>query len=833
MDIESILLSKNRDAFDRLMTMFKSLVVKDQRLADEAETTESLSAYEEYCHAYEGNDSILDYVFYRSDLVAAGFTEQQASEYYIYPRKLQTLVMYGDTTAKAFIAKLRQSRVKAYTENNTYYRPFCGLPASAEENILVENMDKSKETDPDKILLHNVKYNIYPKTYNKLYYERTIDEIYKKYDYLYLTFLENPMIPYTIRNKSNFDICYYNKTALNSNELNYFFEAYNTAKNEIVSIDYIDAFQNMYSAYESTMYMFILYYTFNLYCANSLERYAVRDYTDDEVYDVLDSNGLSNLKSLNMTLLKNIVKYLPDIKSFLGTQKIIDIIFDIVADKTLTVKRYYLNKKYKIDNAGNTVIKDSGLYNDSVELVFKEKTIKQGSEASFVSDGEYPYDDIVIQDDTWGGTQGLELSEKQAIKTEMKKALLSANFSSIMTKYIGLSKIVDMYTKLTDATDKLGILYQANEVRGNFMKDDTVIFNGMEIHCLSLYAAWCLIYGTLNGATDPDYIIKNQSTLEGIMKLRKNSSIAQDANSLGEISIDLGNGYSRQLKDYFTDEELSKLLVGYNYDSTTPIQDIIAQYDDNYEIIKAIKSKLEDKSKFEEYEIWNTIYEANMTSVNINSLFAGYDTYSSFIRQNDSDFYKYIEALSINSTTREELVKICTSLKNTYASYIKDVSNGSVELIIDENDASGDQSLGDIAELFNQFTSCYTQLYSQDFHVGYDDPGENSLILLYAQMVEKFISSESEFLELTQKLWHDTTFASDVAGYLELSHHISDLLKSENYDEIVVEMELLRALMKESANDYLEFIYKTQKSLFKNSNSDELELVDVIKFKEL
>ena len=348
MNVESELLSKNRDAFNRVVNLMRSLIVKNEAEAEAVESVETADAYDRYSYAVEGTDSILDYNLSITDLLEAGFTESSAKEYMIYPKKLQTLLMYNNDNAKFLISKKRKERIDAYVENNVYYRPFCGLPQDESQYIPITNSDKVSDSDPDVIYLHEVNYVSYPKTYNRLFYERDIDKVYEDFDYLYLTFLESPMKPYEIRNKKQFDICYYDKSALNANEYDYFFEAYNIARNEIMSLDYISAFETTYSAYSNTMFMFILYYTFNLYCAKSMERYSVRDYTDDEIYDILDSNGLSKLKTLDMGLLKRVVKNLPNIKANIGTNKIIDIIFDIVADKTLTVKRYYLQKKYRL-----------------------------------------------------------------------------------------------------------------------------------------------------------------------------------------------------------------------------------------------------------------------------------------------------------------------------------------------------------------------------------------------------------------------------------------------------------------------------------------------------
>lgn len=834
MNVESELLSKNRDAFNRVVNLMRSLIVKNEAEAEAAESVETADAYDRYSYAVEGTDSILDYNLSITDLLEAGFTESSAKEYMIYPKKLQTLLMHNNDNAKFLISKKRKERIDAYVENNVYYRPFCGLPQDESQYIPITNSDKVSDNDPDVIYLHEVNYVSYPKTYNRLFYERDIDKVYEDFDYLYLTFLESPMKPYEIRNKKQFDICYYDKSALNANEYDYFFEAYNIARNEIMSLDYISAFETTYSAYSNTMFMFILYYTFNLYCAKSMERYSVRDYTDDEIYDILDSNGLSKLKTLDMGLLKRVVKNLPNIKANIGTNKIIDIIFDIVADKTLTVKRYYLQKKYNIDSLGNTIVsKDNGLYSNQVDLVFQEKTIKQGDNATFTQDGQYDYMDIVIQDDTWGATHDITIDQKEKIKTEMKKQLLEADFSSIMTKYIGISKIIDMYVKTIDANDKLGILYQLNDLRGNFLKDDMIIYSGTEVHALSIYAAWCLLYGTLNGLTDPDYIIKNVSTIEGIMKLRRNSDIPNEVNRMRDMVIDLGNGYNKVLGDYLSDKEISEYLVGFNFDATTPIENIVSQYDENYEIIERIKNNLNKQSNYDEYIVWETILKANNTSANINVLFGGFDTYSSYIRAYDPEFYKYIESIS-SGIERDTLVSIIKALKDSFSGYIREKSNSTIDMIIDEEDAAGDQSLEDIGILLNQFMSCYDQLLSQEFHVGYDDPDENSLVLLYASFRDIFILSSSEFLELKDSVILDKIKAFVDEDYLELIHKITDNISDEKYEDLSLDYVFVSDFMKEIFREYIEMYYIKQRDIIKSKPSCKLVLEhEIVKIEEL
>ena len=48
MTIESMLVAKNRDQFDKIVKFMRSLIIKDEIAADESETTDTLNAYERY-----------------------------------------------------------------------------------------------------------------------------------------------------------------------------------------------------------------------------------------------------------------------------------------------------------------------------------------------------------------------------------------------------------------------------------------------------------------------------------------------------------------------------------------------------------------------------------------------------------------------------------------------------------------------------------------------------------------------------------------------------------------------------------------------------------------
>lgn len=562
MTVESMLIAKNRDQFNNIVNFMRSLIFMNTVAADEVETNDTLNNYNEYEGAYLKLDSSLSYNFSKQQLLDYGFSESDATKYTNDPKAFQTAFMNGNTLCKVFLNSLRKKRVSEYTENNPYYRQFCGLPYDKDQYIYVTNTDKNSDDDPQYVLLHQVTADKYPKTYARLFYEREVEQIYSDHkDYLYLQFLENPMDPYTIRNYEMFDIVYYDDSILSGSEIMYWFEAYKYAKNEIMQNDYIEAFETSYKAYVNVELVFILSFAFNIYCGKMLEKYAVRDYTDTEIIDIIESNGLSELKSLDISLLRRVVERLPDLKAYTGTEKVIDIIFDIVADASISVKRFYLKKKYTVDSQGNTNVDSDGLYNKKVDLVFQEKTIKRGTLSTDIVDNEYDYNTIVKDDDTWAGTTNvIDSDEKAEIKAAMKNELLKADFSNVITKYISVSKIIDMEVKLAEISNKLGLFYQYMDQKDNKISNDKVIYEGIETTALSLYAAWCIVFGKLNGLSDPDAIPLDKTIIEGIMKLRTTDKISADALELSNVVIDLGAGTYPVLSEVTNSSGSTQLL---------------------------------------------------------------------------------------------------------------------------------------------------------------------------------------------------------------------------------------------------------------------------------
>ena len=103
MTVESMLVAKNRDQFDKIINFMRSIIVKNTVEADQVETTDTLNDYERYEAAYLMHDSSITYQLIKEDLIDFGFNEFRATNFVNDPKSFQSAVMNGDTLCKAFL----------------------------------------------------------------------------------------------------------------------------------------------------------------------------------------------------------------------------------------------------------------------------------------------------------------------------------------------------------------------------------------------------------------------------------------------------------------------------------------------------------------------------------------------------------------------------------------------------------------------------------------------------------------------------------------------------------------------------------------------------------
>jgi uncharacterized membrane protein YgcG len=726
-----LLLSQGLASFNRILTFLNNLWIKNDAEARLAITKDSEEEYERYSLAFQGYDNFYDYQVTRADLIHFGFAEWELEELFIDVALLnEKLFNESDARVKTYINHLRAERTRTYIEHNAYYRTFLGFPSVESEYIRVTNDDAG---DGSEIFLHEVNQTKYPITYNRIFRHGVIDQIKADHSYEYLKFIESPLSAFFVHNATQFQILRYDESILEESELDNFFTVYEEVRAQLLEIDYIESMERSYYEYTLIMLSFLLYGTFTRYNNKMVDRYTLRDYTKDEIYTILDSNGLDKIKHLSLPLLRRVVQKLPSLKLNKGANKIIDVIFDIVADKSIVIKQYYLEKRFGIDSEGNLELDSTKDYKDQISFVFTEKTLKAG-EAAFVGiNEEVAYHDMDQGDDSWGGTAFIEDDDvKYGIKELLRKRLLAKDFTSVSTKYLSISKIINVYDKVISSQHLLGLFFQINDARGNYLRGKTIIFEGIEVTITELFAAWFWLYGMANRLSNPEYIIRNTNIINDILVLRHVTDIPSAVKELGSTQIlELGSLYTRTVGDFLTEEEIAKYLVSFDYDSSTKVSDILKQYDKNAKIIDAINAKLSKSSLYyEEYRLWLTILNANIIATYTYDLFDGASHYDEYIASHNPRFLAIVENViqAYSSVNQEVLSAFLLEIKNAVQGFLSSETEGTVTYIVNEDDIIVEENLNDVVTLLNEFMSLLLQVHKIDFNKIYDpnSPGNDN-----------------------------------------------------------------------------------------------------------
>jgi len=323
------------------------------------------------------------------------------------------------------------------------------------------------------IMIHELDRNKQRVTYNLMFSDRTlkiVDLFRDVYKYTYLNFLHAGLRIEKIREAEHFDIVSYERAALDDIDLNNFFKVYDEVKEIVQRNKHIIALEEVYAAYSNFEIMVILFGTFQRMCSAYIDRYSIRNYTDIEVDDILDSHNLSVLKQLKNVTKRNIVEAIDIIMAYRGTEEILNkIIGVIVNDARLSILKYDLHKGYSKyednDRDGKPALNNEFSYNNNynTKLAFSSRIIATNDfeQRLLVGDIHDDYDAFVMFDKYWAGQQVFPnwFTRDKALR-DIKNAILALPFNKLDTKYIGVMTKVDMYARYIDMIYKIGFLMQ-------------------------------------------------------------------------------------------------------------------------------------------------------------------------------------------------------------------------------------------------------------------------------------------------------------------------------------------------------------------------------------
>lgn len=796
MAVENYFLSREgRLLTSKILKFMRSLVIKMNPEAENEETKETYLAWRRYQYAYEGTDDIYAYDYTRTDCENAGIPKGYIQEKDLMDAdKAYALQLLNDHYVMQLLNYLRKDRINSYVEKNSYYAQFIGKPRPGQE-IFVANRDKVDPEEPDLLNIEDVKLNTYPYTYEHIFVGGQINQIIEKNpSYYYLKFLENPKTIYQVRKMEQFDIIYADDSLLTSYELANFYKIYNQKKIYMQELMYVEGFNSRYDMYPFMMELLLLQDVFMSFFNSYMDNFALANYSDQEIFDILDSYNLSSLKRVKMTTLRKIIRDIPDLIELRGSDLIIEKLLDIVANDSVTIKRYYLSKVYPIGDDGQLRIDTQKTYEDNVGIVFKEKIIRQG--ATKIDESTIDYDEFSGDDETWGGElEGLSDEEKTRVKKQFKRELLQMDFSNILTKYLTISSTVNSYTKQIDMQNMLGLLWQflhKNEMN-NFLVNEEIEFEAYKIKPIELYAAICWFHQYFCGVAEPEIINIRNMNISNILALRDNGvrDLVDNVTSenhtiklpvgLGDMKItdilgkhdDSGQNINTSDSEwpYFKNQN-NEFVINYkdvfvDFTDDRSLSEIFADYSKNINIINALKERWLKASTLQEAKCWDYLIQQNLTNTYYEIMFNGVSRFDDFIKTDSREFYNYLN-LVLNSYSYENIFAVYVKMLEVFRDFMLNQTENMLSLSTpnaDEDDNSVDY-LNDLKILFNEFLSIYTELHKIEYSQVLDDSPYNRIKLLYYYDKDVVFNDFESVVRVSDKLHNEDMYYCDTLDML-------------------------------------------------------------------
>lgn len=749
MSVENVILSKEGySEIEKICNFLSSIIVKNEAEAIKYETAASFKNFYQYESAYRKNKNIYDVQYSIEDL-RSFFTNEEISMYKLtVPENLSAILNSTDRSksivkskAEKMLTTMQNKIISDYDEKNPYYRTFLGLPPTKNDIVKVVNLDMETFPTEDGMLeLHTLDYEKHPLTYEYLFVKLFINELLEEQEELnktrdvpkdltYAKFIEKRLTPFFVRKAPDFTLFYYKPGILDEDEFRKFETAFNKARRYVIETLYISGLRDRYDMYPLIMIQLLITATFMGYCNLGLYNYSIQKYTRYDIYDILESEGLSDLKMIkDINLLRKIVENLDSLNRAKGSDKALKLLFDVINDNSLTVRSYKIKKFYNIDVDNNLKYDTRQFYDKSVDLSFEEHIEIKGKNTT---DGVrlVNYDEMVKNDDLWGGVSPEASADiKAEIKRDMKNKILQMSFDTLDTKYITLAKTFNVYEKSNEINSIYYMIFKscydsAKELGYNPLTDTELFWEDeITVSPVQLWAAQCYLSSLISELDNPDVIRPDLACFSSVYTLRANNGILSFINNFAnnpaaeEVEITDPN-VNKPIKDILGIDLIQKFLIKYNLTETSTVLDIIDEFGDNLDIMYELADyMIASMGTLAEFESLYKIWDVNEISYNYNYIYEGEETFTGFLRKKNSAFEAWIRQLvdkaNLPSSDRKGILLDCQNkLLTSFKTFLNDYMAGSYDVVTSasETDLS---YLNDLRILFKEFLSIYLELYN-------------------------------------------------------------------------------------------------------------------------
>ena len=332
------------------------------------------------------------------------------------------------------VADKRRDTLENYVEVNNYYRMYLGLPP-IEKDKYGNYIDAPEYVLYNKVPISGVDITKPVHKYNAT--ERSLFSVSGELAKMiianpkanYLRYLDKDVDIVSLRDANEFDIIWYDK---NDAKIRDFVEHYRAVRNQFMRSHYreLDAIQ--YPYYEGFICTYLLMAAMADYNANiPIQRLRNNEIDESEIYLLFESYGLPKFNFSQKYLLE-IANRINTLTYKKGTKDGLQLISKMFEE--ISIYKYYIVKR----------LKDQGIHNydgmsnkEKYELFFVKTPLSADDPYEYMQKEEnvIPYMDIVSKDPRWG-----------VENDKLEDTLKDWDFSYSESKYLGLNNKIEIST---------------------------------------------------------------------------------------------------------------------------------------------------------------------------------------------------------------------------------------------------------------------------------------------------------------------------------------------------------------------------------------------------
>ena len=432
--------------YNDILLMLSRIVVKRNDLAKEAETVESVKAFELYYACLNGSRCFYNFQKFDVDILEKYLDPISVSRCYYDPN------LIPQEYREQIVNDQSKRVVETYEEKNEYYRMLAGLPKLNDHHwIYVHGINGI----PEDIPIHEMSPEQIAHLESSGDLARLKDE---NPDAEYLDYLGIHTIPILdARLAKPFEIL---RLGVPSNALTQkmFEKEYYKARRYITGTIYNRSLFTNKELYDPIIGVLML----TLAVRNTLVPDEASYLNFEEILDaILESYGLLQyFQNFPFTFKRRLVLAMDAILMVKGTDGVLVDICKIFSMDNFIAKRYYLMKHQPKDADGNIVF--SGDVDQDYELNFVKAAISE-HDISYTPEDITEYETVVNNDYLW------QLTEDE------RHSMMNEDFNLMMTKYIDIEAAYDLSALTFEVCYFLNLLLHSRD-------------NEMKIQCTNMYA---------------------------------------------------------------------------------------------------------------------------------------------------------------------------------------------------------------------------------------------------------------------------------------------------------------------------------------------------------